>query len=115
MVEDYKIIIRTSSAEPTGQYEVNRKGNRKPVLKYTERYETRAGTFRPEEWKTKALEAIKENGELELLEKIKEYCRNHCAWLRRENELEEHTIDCLCGRSYRHWPDFEYEETIIWM
>lgn len=84
MVEDYRIIIRTGSAEPTGQYEVNRKGNRKPVLKYTERYETRAGTFQPEEWKTKALEAIKENGELELLEKVKEYCRNHCAWLRRE-------------------------------
>lgn len=43
MVEDYRIIIRTGSVEPTGQYEVNRKGNRKPVLKYTERYETRAG------------------------------------------------------------------------
>lgn len=79
MVEDYRIIIRTGRAEPTGQYEVNRKGNRKPVLKYTKRYETRAGTFQPEEWKTKALEAIKENGELELLEKVKEYCRNHCA------------------------------------
>lgn len=49
MVEDYRIIIRTGRAEPTGQYEVNRKGNRKPVLKYTERYETRAGTFQPEE------------------------------------------------------------------
>lgn len=36
MVEDYRIIIRTGRAEPTGQYEVNRKGNRKPVLKYTE-------------------------------------------------------------------------------
>lgn len=115
MVEDYRIIIRTGSTEPTGQYIVNRKGNRKPVLKYAERYETRAGTFPPEVWKAKAMEAIKADDELELMEKVKEYCRNHCAWLRRENELEEYAIDCLCGRIYRHWPDFEYEETIIWM
>lgn len=113
MVEEYRIIIITGGAEPTGQYEVNRRGNRKPVLKYTERYETRAGTFQPEIWKAKALRAIKENGELKLLEKVKEHCRNHCVWLRKENELEKYAINCLCGRTYRHWPDFECEETII--
>lgn len=115
MVEDYRIIIIIGSAEPTGQYEVTRKGNRKPVLKYTERYETRAGIFRPEVWKAKVMEEIKADDELELLEKVKEYCRTHCEWLKKENELEEYAIDCLCGRIYRCWSDFEYEETIIWM
>ena len=110
MVEDYRIIIRTCRAEPTGGYKVSRNGKSKPVLESVVRYETRAGTFRPEKWKANALEAIKEAGELELLELVKEYCRAHCAWLRKENALEEHAINCVCGRAYRYWTDFEYKE-----
>ena len=106
MVEDYRIIIRTGSTEPTGQYIVNRKGNRKPVLKYAERYETRAGTFPPEVWKAKAMEAIKADDELELMEKVKEYCRNHCAWLKLiiKNLLLQKVISCLdlCAHSFFH-------------
>lgn len=115
MVEDYKIHIRTHTGEMTGRYKVDRKGKRKPVIKYVEKYQTPVGTFLPGEWKTRALKAIREDGEAELLEKVKEHCREHCAWLRTEKDLEEYAIDCLCSRTYRHWPDFKYEETIIWM
>lgn len=110
MVEDYSIIIRTCRAEPTGNYKVNRNGKRKPVLESVVRYETRIGNFRPEEWKAKALEAIEEAGELNLLELVKERCRIHCVWLQKENALEEYAINCVCGRAYRYWTDFEYKE-----
>lgn len=36
MVEDYRIIIRTCRAEPTGGYKVNRNGKSKPVLESVE-------------------------------------------------------------------------------
>ena len=115
MVEEYKILLSTYGGESTGKYKVNKKGERKPVFRYIEKYQTPVGVFLPGEWKTKAIKAIRDDGEMELLEKVKEHCREHCAWLRTEKDLEEYAIRCLCSRAYRHWPDFEYEETIIWM
>lgn len=115
MVEDYKIQLIINNAEPTGKYETDKKGKIHPVLKYVTRYQTPAGVFYPEEWNAKALEAIEAYGQMKLLEKLKEYCRLHHAWLRKEAELENHAIDCLCSRAYRNWPEFGYDETIIWM
>lgn len=115
MVEDYRIKFHTGRAEPTGQYTVNRRGNTKAITKYVERYVTPLGEFLPEIWREKAKEEIKVAGEMGLLEQVKEYCRTHCAWLKKETELEDYAISCLCNRSYRAWKDFEYEETIIWM
>ena len=94
---------------------VNRRGNTKAITKYVERYETPMGEFLPEIWREEAKEEIKAAGEMELLEQVKEHCRNHCAWLKKENELEDYAINCVCNRAYRAWKDFEYEETIIWM
>lgn len=115
MVEDYRIEIRVGQAEGTGRYEITRRGTRREITRHAERFQTPAGTFQPDDWKKKALEAIEAEGEMELLESIKEHCRAHCAWLRGEKEVEEYAIDCLCSRAYRHWSDFESTETIIWM
>lgn len=79
------------------------------------RYVTPAGTFLPEEWKKRALAAIEAEGELDLLERVEEHCREHRAWLHTEKDLEEHAIKCLCSRAYRHWDNSEDIETIIWM
>lgn len=105
-VEDYAINTRIGRAEPTGTYEITRRGTRRAVLKYVSRYETNAGTFLPEEWKEKALEAIKEAGELDLLENIKDHCREQCAWLKKEKDVEEYAVQCLCNRAYQYWDDF---------
>lgn len=115
MVEDYQIQIRTGRAEGTGFYEITRRGTRREITKFVERYQTPAGTFLPEEWKKKALAAIEAEGEMELLERLKEYCGKHCAWLHKEKEIEEYAIGCLCSRAYEYWKDFESIETIIWM
>lgn len=115
MIEDYRIRMRTGRAEGTGSYEITKRGTRREITKFVERYETAAGIFLPDEWMKKALGAIEAEGEMSLLKSIKEYCRNHCAWLHKEKEVEEYAIDCLCSRAYRHWDDFESTETIIWM
>lgn len=115
MIEDYRIKSRVGRSEGTGTYEYTRLGTRREKSRYVERYVTQAGTFLPEEWKKRARAAIEAEGELALLERVKEHCREHCAWLHTESDLEEYAIECVCSRAYRHWKDFEDTETIIWM
>lgn len=115
MIEDYQIKSRVGRSEGTGEYEITRRGTRREKSRFVERYETLAGTFLPEEWRKRAEAAIEAEGELTLLERVKDHCREHCAWLHTESDLEEYAIDCTCSRSYRHWKDFEDTETIIWM
>lgn len=115
MIEDYRIKSRVGRSEGTGIYEYTRLGTRREKSRYVERYVTQAGTFLPEEWKKRAGADIEVEGELALLERVKDYCREHCAWLHTESDLEEYAIDCTCSRAYRHWNDFEGTETIIWM
>lgn len=114
MIEDYRIRMRTGRAEGTGNYETTKRGTRREITKFVERYETAAGVFLPDEWMKKALAAIEAEGEMSLLESIKEYC-SRLPWLHKKKELEEYAVDCLCGRIYRYWDDFENTETIIWM
>lgn len=109
MTEDYAIRIRTGRAVPTGKFETTRRGTVKPILAYAEEYQTKAGTFSPGIWKEKALEAVKAENKLALLDKVKSYCKEHCAWLHTENELEEYALDCLCEGTYSRWPDFRGE------
>lgn len=115
MIEDYRIRMRTGRAEGTGNYEITKRGTRREITKFVERYETAAGIFLPDEWMKKALAAIEAEGEMNLLEQIKDYCRERYGWLRKETEIEEYAIECLCSRAYRCWDDFENTETIIWM
>lgn len=113
MTEDYAIEIRIGRAEGTGRYVITNRGNRREITKFKERYKTKAGEFLPEEWKKLTLQEIEKAGKMELLERIKQHCREHCAWLRREPEIEEYAMGCLCSRAYEYWPDFQ--EEIIWM
>lgn len=110
MLEDYGILMRVDRGEPTGEYFINRRGNKKEVLKYVERYETKIGEFLPEVWREKALEEIKAAGKMELLEKVKEHCKTHCLWLKKDAEQEDHAISCVCSGAYKHWKDFGYKE-----
>lgn len=105
-IEDYYIVLRKDQAKPTGTFEVTRRGTRKSVLKYCETYKTKAGEFTPEEWRKRIKQIIEENNERELLDKIKQHCKQNCLWIKTEQELEDYSIDCLAGRVYIHWKDF---------
>lgn len=74
---------------------------------FKETYRTKAGDFSPEEWRKTVLQAIEDAGETDLLEHIKEHCRENCAWLHKEKDIEEYSMECLVGRAYPHWKDFK--------
>lgn len=104
-LEGYAIHCRMHRGERTGKDSSGRN-----VYKYITEYKTDNGTFVPEKWKEKTMKAIMAAGEMELLEKIKNYCRKHCAWLHKESELQEYAMECLVSRSYLYWNDFLKEE-----
>lgn len=114
MIEDYRIRMRTGRAEGTGNYEITKRGTRREITKFVERYETPAGVFLPDEWMKKALANIEAEGEMSILESVKEHCRG-LEWLHKETEIEEYAIECHCSRAYRAWDGFENDEEIIWM
>ena len=51
-------------------------------------------------------EFIEITGKVKLLKMVKDYCREHCAWLKTESDIENHAIDCLLSKAYEHWKDF---------
>ena len=52
-------------------------------------------------------EFIEIAGKAELLKTIKDYCREHCVWLKTEKNIENYAIDCLLLKAYEHWKDFQ--------
>lgn len=74
---------------------------------FKETYRTKVGDFSPEDWRKTVLQAIEDAGEMDLLEDIKEHCRENCAWLHKEKDIEEYSMECLVGRAYLHWKDFK--------
>ena len=74
---------------------------------FKETYRTKVGDFSPEEWRKTVLQAIDAAGETDLLEKIKEHCREHCTWIRKEKDIEEYSMECLVLRAYLHWENFK--------
>lgn len=105
----FKVLGRNGRSAPTGLFTTNAKGKRKETMAYTETYRTPSGEFTPKQWKEKAMAAVKADGKEELLEKIKLYCKVHCAWLHWEDDIEEYALGCLCSESYKSWGDFEEE------
>lgn len=106
---DYKINIRCGRSYFEGYDSTGKKKYR-----YVQEYETNKGRFSPDKWKEATMKAIEKADEVDMLEEIKEYCREHCSWLRKKDEIEEYAMDCLRGQIYHHWKDLDLE-TIIWM
>ncbi len=114
MVEDYAVRMRMG-----GSYLVKTEHYGKRIHKtygYKEIYRTKAGDFTPEEWKEKLAREIRGERLENLLESIKLHCSEHCAWMKKESEIEEYAMDCLASGAYKHWEDFNApERTVIWM
>lgn len=73
---------------------------------------TRGGElYSPEEWKDKALSFIKESGQNELFEQVKEYVTKNHLWLKK-GEIMQHALDCFLHGSFKAWEDFSYQERL---
>lgn len=105
-ISDYAIRLRIGRSEPTGTKYITRFGNTRQKNVFKEFYKTNIGEFTPEKWLEVTLQIIQENQQTELLEKIKEYVRNNCVWLKNEKEIEEHSVSCLTSGAYMYWNDF---------
>lgn len=105
-MEDLKVKIRTGRAMPTGSYEITRIGTKRAVTKFHETFQTNAGEFALDKWYEIARSCVDGSGSYELLARIVEHCRSHCAWLKTDKDREEYALDILVGRVYRHWEDF---------
>ena len=66
-----------------------------------------AGVLELDEWRRLMEDAVEREGAGELLNRIVEYCRIHCVWLRREKELRGYALECLSSEAYRAWGDFK--------
>lgn len=104
-VEDFSIKQKLGSSYQKG-IEIYR-GKPKKMYGYREVYKTNAGEFEVGEWRNAVREIIELSGESELLEQIKAHCREQCAWLHKESDIEEYAMECLASRAYRYWKDLE--------
>lgn len=102
-VEDYYIKLRVGSI--CEKDSMDSKG--KKLRCYQELYETKEGKLTPEEWRMRIQTEIEQSGETQLLEKLKEYCRRHYAWLHDEEEICNYAMNILAGRFYRRWKNFK--------
>lgn len=100
-LKDYS-LLRHGRAYVKGH---DKKG--KKIYGFKETYRTKIGDFSPEEWREIVLQAIEDEGETDLLEDIKDYCREKCAWLHKEKDIEEYSMECLVDRAYLYWKDFK--------
>lgn len=109
MVEEYAILQRMGRSEPTGKYVNTHMHTRRAVTKFRLRYRTSKGEFLPEDWRQKILDQVTADGKEELLEQIKEHCRNNCAWLHTEDAIEEYALECTASHAYEYWKDFSWK------
>lgn len=75
--------------------------------KFIEEYVTSVGRFLPEEWIEMAKKVVINNGLTDLYEKVQQYCRMQCMWLKTEKQIEEHALSCMTSHAYEHWEDFD--------
>ena len=105
-MEDLQIRIRIGRAVPTGLYERTRIGTRREICRYGEAFKTNVKEIDPEDWKKLMYACVEASGSEKLFAAIKQYCESRLAWLKKEDALDEYSLEILAGRVYRLWEDF---------
>lgn len=100
-VEDFKPASNNFRFEFIGKDQSGRKQYRGISFK-----KTQFGSIEDINYYPLMKEFIEIAGKSELLKTVKDYCREHCAWLKTENDIENHAIDCLLSKAYEYWKDF---------
>lgn len=100
-VEDFKSASNNFRSEFIGKDQSGRKQYRGISFK-----KTQFGNIEDINYYPLIKEFIEIAGKSELLKTVKDHCREHCAWLKTEKDIENHAIDCLLSKAYEHWKDF---------
>ncbi len=98
--ENLRIIgSHEEKAVPTGKYTVTRYGNKKPVTKLETWVKTPCGSMRLSVWKTLYREALEEEGQLDLLEKVIDQVKR----LPFVDDPELYAMECIDCGAYLSW------------
>lgn len=100
-VEDFKSASNNFRSEFIGKDQTGRKQYREISFK-----KTLFGDIEDCNYYPLVKELIILAGKKELLGTIKDYCRENCAWLKKEKDVENHAIDCLLSKVFEYWKDF---------
>ncbi len=85
-LEDYAVIQNVGRRSPV-VIDMG-KGVSKKTYGYEELYKTKAGSFKKEDWLVTTRQIVELLGEGQLLEDIKSYCRENCAFWAKQREIE---------------------------
>lgn len=92
---------------PTGKWYTARNGRKKMETVGQEYILTRVGKIETSVWVQAMDEAVKKEGKTELLNRIEAHVRQHCAWLHKDSEIHDYSLECLSSEAYLFWADFE--------
>lgn len=112
-VDDYRYSLNQFRAIYQGKDQSGRK-----IVKHQSAKMIATGEIEEGEWFRTVMDLITAAGEIELLDEIKAHCREHCAWLRNEEQIENHAIECMVDRAYKHWDGMEHidsERKNVWV
>ena len=102
--------VRECRSIGTGRFYRTAKGQHKEELTEKEYIQTAAASvLELDEWCRLMKDAVEREGKRELLGRIMEHCRRHCAWLRQDKKLLEYALECLSSGVYIAWNDFGEE------
>ncbi len=109
MIEKYKTKgARRFTCKTIGKDNAGRK-----ITQSAEYFDTELGSMELGQWYAAVKEAAAADGLTELLEAIKEHCRQHCAWLKKETDVEKHALECLVSGAYNYWPGLSYHASLF--
>lgn len=111
MVEDYEINTRMSRGYTWYEGEDHRKSKKHTVLITV--YQTVSGNMDPEDWKRRLKSEIEKYGFDDRLKWIECHCKENCAWLYDDIQIEEYALECITSHAYLFWPEFMEQHEIM--
>ena len=107
-LEKFRVKYGVLVSQPGQMIYDDKRGKARWISKSTRGFATPSGNMTREDWRQQVLTIIKENGMEDLLEQIKQHCRTHCAWLKKEKEeeIELYAMECMASKAFEAWEDF---------
>ena len=100
--EQLKHGVRWAIGETVGTSR-NPNGSLHREIRVREYFDVPEGRITVEEWQRRAREAVLKAGDGALYDAVKAHCRRHCAWLKKETEVEAYALECLVDGAYLAW------------
>lgn len=106
-MEDLRYMYSTSQVETTIRYE---KGKDVKVNTMKTHIVTPSGRYEEKEWEKLLIAQAKKLCELDIIDKLKEYALNTCAWINKEKDAYDYALKMYSSKMYKNTKWIDYEE-----